>query len=246
MTNTNEIRVATESWVNSSIKKEFDPIDINDVYAAFEAGANWQSQQAQGEPGLAATCPECHGLGWDMDCQDELRPSACPDCAGSGKAERSITVQESDSAVPDVSAHNVRLISQSMAFLASAIKSGEEWSEQCQHIYDRAQDTLTKLNAPPAPAAVPEGHKDASGLVQVLESIVEYYPHPDIDHERFRVLACRFAEQALSEYRALSEYPTRDVCTNCETALPEGCGGIFAHDGTACRYVENQQEEAER
>src|SRR5690554_6154421 len=49
MTNTNEIRVATESWVNSSIKKEFDPIDINDVYAAFEAGANWQSQQAQGE-----------------------------------------------------------------------------------------------------------------------------------------------------------------------------------------------------
>ena len=57
MTNTNEIRVATESWVNSSIKKEFDPIDINDVYAAFEAGANWQSQQAQGEPGLAAACP---------------------------------------------------------------------------------------------------------------------------------------------------------------------------------------------
>ena len=124
MTNTNEIRVATESWVNSSIKKEFDPIDINDVYAAFEAGANWQSQQAQGEPGLAATCPECHGLGWDMDCQDELRPSACPDCAGSGKAERSITVQESDSAVPDVSAHNVRLISQSMAFFGQRNK---EW-----------------------------------------------------------------------------------------------------------------------
>lgn len=42
---------------------------------------------------------------------------------------------------------------------------------------------------------------DASGLVQVLESIIEHFPHPDIDHENFRVLAARFAEEALSEYR---------------------------------------------
>lgn len=42
-------------------------------------------------------CPTCYGRGWDMDC-NEFRPATCPDCAGSGKAEHSITVQESDSA----------------------------------------------------------------------------------------------------------------------------------------------------
>src|SRR5690625_4017812 len=47
---------------------------------------------------------------------------------------------------------------------------------------------------------------DASGLVQVLESIVEHYPHPDIDHKQFRVLTCRFARQALSEYRASTRF----------------------------------------
>ena len=57
------------------------------------------------------------------------------------------------SAVPEVSDHNVRLISQSMAFLASAIKSGEPWSDQCEHIYERAQNTLNEI----APAAVPDG-----------------------------------------------------------------------------------------
>lgn len=26
-----------------------------------------------------------------------------------------------------------------------------------------------------------------------------------------------------------------DVCPNCDTALPEGCGGVFRDDGAACR-----------
>lgn len=38
---------ATEEWARSNITKEFDPIDINDVYKAFAAGVQWQSQQVQ-------------------------------------------------------------------------------------------------------------------------------------------------------------------------------------------------------
>lgn len=41
-------------------------------------------------------CPTCLGRGWDIACQYEFHPTTCPDCAGSGKAEHSITVQESD------------------------------------------------------------------------------------------------------------------------------------------------------
>lgn len=48
-------------------------------------------------------CPTCDGRGWSMDWQNELIRVTCSDCAGSGKAEHSITVQESDSAEPDVS-----------------------------------------------------------------------------------------------------------------------------------------------
>lgn len=67
-----------------------------------------------------------------------------------------------------------------------------------RHVYS------AMLDASPQPVEqqpVPEGHKGANVLVEVLESIIEHYPHPDIDHERFRVLACRFAEQALAAYR---------------------------------------------
>lgn len=31
--------------------------------------------------------------------------------------------------------------------------------------------------------------------------------------------------------------PKREVCWNCDTELPEGCGGIFADDGEHCRWV---------
>src|SRR5690625_4126058 len=41
---------ATEEWVRRSITKEFTPIDINDVYKAFEAGAQWRSRPARGDP----------------------------------------------------------------------------------------------------------------------------------------------------------------------------------------------------
>lgn len=47
-------------------------------------------------------CPTCYGLGWSEDCQNEFRPATCPDCAGSGKAEHSITVQEAAEQQPDV------------------------------------------------------------------------------------------------------------------------------------------------
>lgn len=58
-------------------------------------------QPADQQP-VCPTCPTCYGIGWYMDCQNEFRPASCPDCSGSGKAEHSITVQESDSAAPDV------------------------------------------------------------------------------------------------------------------------------------------------
>lgn len=41
--------------------------------------------------------------------------------------------------------HNQRLVSQVMAFMASAIKSGEKWSEQCEHLYGRAHEALSAL-----------------------------------------------------------------------------------------------------
>src|SRR5690554_2378379 len=64
-------------------------------------GRTHPAPAVRGEP-VCPTCPTCYGRGWDMDCQNEFRPATCPDCAGSGKAEHSITVQESDSAEPDV------------------------------------------------------------------------------------------------------------------------------------------------
>ena len=67
---------------------------------SFIRSAEAAPQPAEQQP----TCPTCRGGGWDIDCQNRFRPVTCPDCAGSGKFEHSITAQESDSVAPDVTA----------------------------------------------------------------------------------------------------------------------------------------------
>ncbi|WP_339898225.1 hypothetical protein [uncultured Gilvimarinus sp.] len=84
-------------------------------------------------------------------------------------------------AVPEtVSAHNARLISQSMSFLASAIKSGEAWSEQCEHIYDRAQETLHSLTAAPQPKHLDCGACPGDGSMCQTECRLSK-ENPDVD-----------------------------------------------------------------
>src|SRR5690625_4619739 len=95
----------------------------------------------------------------------------------------------------------------------------------------------------PTPAAVPDGwkmvpveptdHMSDVGMVSAGIDITEN----DARHVYSAMLTASPAPEHAEE---------ADVCQNCETALPEGCGGIFAHTDTACRYDENQQEDAER
>lgn len=34
-----------------------------------------------------------------------------------------------------------------------------------------------------------------------------------------------------------------EICQNCDTSLPEGCGGIFKNDGDSCRYQPKETNE---
>jgi len=55
----------------------------NMVHAAPEPSAEAREQ-----------CPSCDGDGWSIESVDSFACVTCPDCAGSGRAERSISVNE--------------------------------------------------------------------------------------------------------------------------------------------------------
>lgn len=170
MTNTNEIRVATESWVNSSIKKEFDPIDINDVYAAFEAGANWQSQQAQGDP-VAFARMLGGEVDWDENCLFPDAETGISDLDGRGDSDEYEVVPLYRH--PPVLA-NMPEQGEHTKPVADAVKHLNDWLSMglcgCEgpghscgatKIRNTIEGLEKLLNAPPAPAAVPDSVKNA-------------------------------------------------------------------------------------
>lgn len=123
----------------------------------------------QGEP-VCPTCPTCYGRGWDMDCQNEFRPATCPDCAGSGKAEHSITVQESDSATPDVSDYEQVLDDhRRLTRELDVLLNGEEGAAQQASLCDLVAQlrTVVKDTGKPVLAA-----PDVARLVDALEDVV--------------------------------------------------------------------------
>lgn len=302
---------ATEEWVRHSITKEFAPIDINDVYKAFAAGAQWQSQQAQGEP-VAFARMLGGEVDWDENCLFPDAETGISDLDGRGDSDEYEIVPLYRH--PPVLA-NMPEQGEHTKPVADAVKHLNDWLSmglcECEgpgHSCGATQirntiEALEKLlNAPPAPAAVPEFDKKlfdsecresvagALGfqrggdyawsylLAQIKEAVaatdmLTASPCPpakaQVPDEALNIIEGIRAEITWGGWRSaysrdwvmnrLSELLSMltaspapdhaveaDVCQNCETALPEGCGGIFAHNGTACRYAENQQEEAER
>ena len=57
--------------------------------------------------------------------------------------------------------------------------------------------------------------------------IYELLQDPKITHESY------YAE--LRAYLDALKQPPPLVCGNCDTTLPEGCGGLFKDDGKHCR-----------
>lgn len=51
-------------------------------------------------------------------------------------------------------------------------------------------------------------------------------------------MAQSFASMHDAAANALTKatYIVRDMCPNCDTELPEGCGGQFSSEGAACRW----------
>lgn len=70
-------------------------LDSAKEQAGAAIAAALRSQSAQ------AVCPACKGLGYTGHPMDGERPVDCPDCAGSGLAEHSITANEAAQAVPE-------------------------------------------------------------------------------------------------------------------------------------------------
>src|SRR5690554_4561866 len=108
----------------------------NTVNVALDNPAPWSAlpigakvaiqspQPAEQQP----TCPTCRGGGWDIDYQNRFRLVTCPDCAGSGKFEHSITAQESDSAAPDVDVL-VEALEEAYGTLERAVSPADETPE---------------------------------------------------------------------------------------------------------------------
>lgn len=42
---------------------------------------------------------------------------------------------------------------------------------------------------------------------------------------------------AVRRYLDALKQPPPEICGNCDTALPQGCGGIFKDDGKHCRWT---------
>lgn len=57
-----------------------------------------------------------------------------------------------------------------------------------------------------------------------------YDPHKVAKH------VLRIAAPAPAEPAPAPAEPAAEICPNCDTALPEGCGGIFKDDGDYCGY----------
>ena len=57
--------------------------------------------------------------------------------------------------------------------------------------------------------------------------IYELLQDPTMTHDAYHA--------ALRAYLDVLKQPLPVVCGNCETALPEGCGGLFKDDGKHCR-----------
>jgi|GEM_PF-6505341 len=157
---------ATEEWVRRSITKEFTPIDINDVYKAFEAGAQWQSQQAKGEP-VAFARMLGGEVDWDENCLFPDAETGISDLDGRGDSDEYEIVPLYRH--PPVLA-NMPEQGEHTKPVADAVKHLNDWLSMglcgCEgpgHSCGATQirntiEALEKLlNAPPTPAAVPEG-----------------------------------------------------------------------------------------
>src|SRR5690625_372774 len=157
---------ATEEWVRRSITKEFTPIDINDVYKAFEAGAQWQSQQAKGEP-VAFARMLGGEVDWDENCLFPDAETGISDLDGRGDSDEYEIVPLYRH--PPVLA-NMPEQGEHTKPVADAVKQLNDWLSmglcECEgpghscgatQIRNTIEGLEKLLNAPPAPAAVPEG-----------------------------------------------------------------------------------------
>lgn len=57
--------------------------------------------------------------------------------------------------------------------------------------------------------------------------IYELLQDPSMTHDAYHA--------AVRAYLDALKQPPPEVCGNCDTALPEGCGGLFKSDGKHCR-----------
>ena len=73
-------------WLQDYIRAELER--AHDFYTEALEAAPQPPAEAQ------VWCPSCDGDGWDIESVDSFPRVRCPDCAGSGLAEHSITVNE--------------------------------------------------------------------------------------------------------------------------------------------------------
>lgn len=102
--------------------------------------------------------------------------------------------------------------------------------------------TVPLIANQPAPAAVPD---EAFNIIEGIRAELTWGGWRSAHSRDWVMDSVSELLSMLTASPAPDHAAEADVCQNCETALPEGCGGIFAHNGTACRYAENQQEEEE-
>lgn len=227
-----------------------------------DAAARWnrrQSQQAQGEP-VAFARMLGGEVDWDENCLFPDAETGISDLDGRGDSDEYEIVPLYRH--PPVLA-NMPEQGEHTKPVADAVKHLNDWLSMglcgCEgpgHSCGATQirntiEALEKLlNAPPAPAAVPEFDKKLFDS-ECRESVAGALGFPRGGDYAWSYLLAQIKEVVEAAGRlpaspAPGHAAEADVCQNCETALPEGCGGIFAHTGTACRYDENQQEEEER
>src|SRR5690625_227201 len=158
---------ATEEWVRRSITKEFTPIDINDVYKAFEAGAQWQSQQAQ----------EFNGW-YCAQCQTKVDPSEVTFHETHEACGRYITNDRppAPASVPDERSHLIALLGVMCGWFQDLTKIAG-WTPDNANAAWAGYRAAKAAIAPsqPAPAAVPEGwhiSRTEGGDIIVQKSLV--------------------------------------------------------------------------
>lgn len=266
MNNTNDKRAAFQDFRDQR-NKELAANGLDDQsnfwitnahYTAWCRGIEWQSQQAQGEP-VAFARMLGGEVDWDENCLFPDAETGISDLDGRGDSDEYEIVPLYRhppvlANMPEQGEHT-KPVADAVNHLNDWLSMGLCGCEGPGHSCGATQirntiEALEKLlNAPPAPAAVPEFDKKLFDS-ECRESVAGALGFPRGGDYAWSYLLAQIKEVVEAAGRlpaspAPGHAAEADVCQNCETALPEGCGGIFAHNGTACRYVENQQEEEE-